>query len=243
MMKSQVSEKHARFVSFSGIDGAGKSSQIKTLFARLTNHGVRVQVITFWDDVAQLKRLREGAGHRLFKGDKGVGAPEAPISRRDKNVRSWPMTCFRIFLYLLDALALRRIVARAGHSQAQLIIFDRYIYDELANLKLNSVLARAYVRLVLKLVPEPDVSLLLDADPMQAHARKPEYPLEFTCLNRQSYMQLSRLVGGMITIPPMSIEDVEREVLSRTLYALSHHAGDRSIGTAAGVTGVRHTAT
>src|SRR6516165_3561258 len=232
MMKSPKSEKRVRLVSFSGIDGAGKSSQIKALFARLNNLGVRVQVITFWENVARLKRLREETGHRLLKGGKGVGSPEAPINRRDKNVRSWPITCLRLFFYLLDALALRRIVTNVGHSPARVIIFDRYIYDELANLKLNNVLARAYVRLIMKLVPEPDVSFLLDADPMEAHARKPEYPPEFTRLNRQSYLLLSGLVGGMTIIPPMSMEDVEREVLSRTLFALSNHPANRSIGVA-----------
>ena len=32
----------------------------------------------YWDDIAQLTSIRESAGHRLFKGDKGVGSPDAP---------------------------------------------------------------------------------------------------------------------------------------------------------------------
>ena len=160
-------------------------------------------MITFWDDVARLKRIREGAGHTLFKGEKGVGSPEKPVNRRDKNVRSWPMSVVRLGLYFVDALSLRSTVARALRSGADFVICDRYIYDELANLNLGNPAARAYVRMIMKLVPRPDVSYFLDADPVAARARKPEYPLDFLHLSRASYFTLIKLIGGITVIPPM----------------------------------------
>ena len=210
-----------RFVSFSGVDGAGKSTQIDRLYARLKQAGLRVRVLRFWDDVARLTRLREGAGHKVFKGEKGIGSPEAPINRRDKNVRGWPMTLFRLFLYFVDALSVRRAVKDALRGTVDFVIFDRYIYDELANLELKNPLIRAYVRTVMKLVPRPDVSFVLDADPDAARARKPEYPVEFIRMNRVAYMDLGLLVGGLTIIPPMVIEAAEREVLRHTLAALA----------------------
>jgi thymidylate kinase len=207
------------FVSFSGMDGAGKSTQIQNLRTRLIEAGLRVSLVTFWDDVARLTQIREVSGHKLFKGEKGVGSPDAPINRRDKNVRSWPMTAVRYFLYFVDALSLRFVAKKALRSEADFIIFDRYAYDELANLTLSNPISRVYVRLVMMLVPRPHVSYLLDADPVQARARKPEYPLEFLYFCRASYMTLSELVGGMTLIPPMPVQDVEREVLR---HALSH---------------------
>src|SRR5580700_8410198 len=121
------------FVSFSGIDGAGKSTQIEALCARLRQDGLRVQVVRFWDEIARLKGIRETTGHKVFKGDKGVGSPEAPINRRDKNVQSWPMTCVRLFIYFVDAVSTRFAAGKAFRSGADLVIFDRYTYDELAN--------------------------------------------------------------------------------------------------------------
>jgi thymidylate kinase len=41
------------FVSFSGIDGAGKSTQIDALCLRLKGDGLRVLLIRFWDDIAR----------------------------------------------------------------------------------------------------------------------------------------------------------------------------------------------
>jgi thymidylate kinase len=210
-----------RFVSFSGIDGAGKSTQIAALSSRLNEVGVRVVEVTFWTDVARLTRIREVTGHTLFKGDKGVGTPTRPVNRRDKNVRSWFLTAVRFGLYLFDAFSLRILVARMLRADADVVIFDRYLYDELANLSLRNGITRLYVRLLLKLVPQPDICYLLDADPILARARKPEYPLDFLFGNRASYLDLSELVGGMTIIPPQPVQDVERQVLQVALAKLS----------------------
>jgi thymidylate kinase len=220
MMRATSKNRQPTFVSFSGMDGAGKSTQIHSLRTRLTDAGLRVSIVTFWDDVARLTQLREVSGHKLFKGDKGVGSPDAPINRRDKNVRSAPMTAVRYFLYFVDAISLRLVVKKALRSDADFIIFDRYAYDELANLNLSNPLARAFVRLVMSFVPKPHVSYLLDADPVAARARKPEYPIDFLYFCRASYMTLSALVGGMAIIPPGSVHEVEREVLQHALRHL-----------------------
>jgi len=209
-----------RFVSFSGVDGAGKSTQINTLRGWLQDQGLRVDTIAFWDHVATLTGIREGAGHKIFKGEKGVGHPDAPVNRRDKNVQSWPMLCVRLVLYAFDAISTRRNVRKALASDADFIIFDRYIYDQFANLKLRNRFVRAYVRWLMKLVPRPDVSYVLDADPMQARARKPEYPLEFIYLNRRAYLDLADLIGGLTIIAPGPVQQMQAEVLRHAFHLL-----------------------
>jgi thymidylate kinase len=207
----------AKIVSFSGIDGAGKSTQIGHLRVSCEAMGLCVHSVIFWEDVARLKSMRETAGHKLFKGDQGVGSPTAPINRRDKNVRSFPMTLVRLFIYLVDALSTRRAAKEALRSDADLVIFDRYIYDELANLTLSNPILRLYARLILLLVPKPDVSYILDADPVQARARKPEYPLDFLIVNRNAYLALSELAGGLDIVPALPIEEVKRVVVETAL--------------------------
>jgi hypothetical protein len=206
-------------VSFSGIDGAGKSTQIDRLRSDLEQRGIRVCILRFWDDIAAMTQLRDEAGRRVFKGEKGIGTPEAPVNRRDKNVRGWPITCLRLVIYFLDALSLRRAYRRAIQSGADFIIFDRYIYDELANLDLDRRTMSAYARIILRLVPEPGVSFFLDADPERARARKPEYPVEFLWFNRNAYLNLA-CMHDLAIIPPGAIETVHVEVLAKSFSLL-----------------------
>ncbi len=183
-------------------------------------------LITFWDDVARLKRIREGAGHKLFKGDAGVGSPETPIERKDKNVRSPLMTLVRLGLYLVDAFSLRKIMNKALRFNADVVIFDRFLWDELANLDLRSSGMRLYIRGVAKLVPWPRISFILDADPEQARARKPEYPLEWLRVNRNAYLALSRVLGGFTIIPPLPILLAKAKVAACVAAVVSPQSSD-----------------
>jgi thymidylate kinase len=205
---------HAKIVSFSGIDGAGKSTQIEALIDYLRKRGFAVKIYTFWDDIVVLSGFRERMSLSVFKGDRGVGSPEKPIIRRDKNVASWYVVTSRLLLYLLDVCGLAVVVSRASAAEADVVIFDRYIYDELANLPLKRRWARFYIRLLLRLAPKPDLALLLDADPDAAWQRKPEYPPEFVERNREAYLRLARLVS-MAVLPPLTIEETTATILSR----------------------------
>jgi thymidylate kinase len=215
-LRKNGEDRHVRTVTFSGIDGGGKSTQIRRLCSRLKERGLRVRVLAFWDDVATLTWLRENTCHAIFKGDKGVGTPADPKNRRDKNVRSPLLTCIRLCLCLLDAVSLCRLMGKVKRSGVDCVIFDRYIYDQFANLNLRNPIVRVYVRAMMLLVPRPDVTFLLDADPFAARQRKPEYPIEFLIQARAAYFLVQDLVGSITTVPPMPPDEVERQVFAHT---------------------------
>ncbi len=198
-------------VSFSGLDGAGKTTQIENLRAYLETHGLKTTLLAFWDNVVVLSRYREGFVHKVFKSERGIGAPDKPVNRRDKNVRGWHVNLARHGLYLLDALNLRRVLARARRSGADVIIFDRYVHDELANLPLEHRLTDSFVKFVAAVAPKPDIAFMLDASPDAARARKPEYPLDFLIDSRQRYHRLAPMVG-MTIIPPLALEAAKEAV-------------------------------
>jgi thymidylate kinase len=131
------------------------------------------------------------------------------------------MTVVRLCIYMADAVSTRSLMKRALRSDADVVIFDRFIYDELANLNLENATMRAYARVIIRFVPQPDISFLLDADPVEARARKPEYPLEFLRFSRRSYFALNDLIGCVTIVAPLPVREVEREVLGRAEAALS----------------------
>ncbi len=199
-------------ISFSGIDGAGKSTQIELLHSSLLQSGLSVLRLAFWDNVVFLPQFRAGVSHKVLRGELGVGAPGKPVHRKDKNARKWYLTLARSPFYLLDVLKLRRVVAQARKSSADVVIFDRYIYDQLANVSGN-LAGRLYARLLLALAPRPDVAYLLDADPAAALARKPEYPLGFLREYRNAYFRLSKMAREIVVIPPSDVEGVQRGIV------------------------------
>ncbi|HVU47101.1 MAG TPA: hypothetical protein VHD85_13305 [Terracidiphilus sp.] len=203
-MRKSGGTNHITIVSFSGIDGAGKSTQIDIVLQRLQQMGMTTKLIRFWDDVAQLTCVRESAGHAFFKGDKGIGSPDAPICRRDKNIRTWPMTCVRMVLYFIDAISARIAIHKIFRDHADFVVFDRYCYDELANLNLRNPVLRIYVQLLMRLIPKLTRSYLLDAYPADAHARKPEYPIDFVYANRAAYLELNKQTQRLTVLAPMN---------------------------------------
>ena len=203
-------------ISFSGIDGAGKSTQIERLTQRLTNESQRVQHVSFWDDVVLLRRLRERTGHAIFKGEKGIGTPERPVRRRDKNVQTWYTAPIRISLCVLDAVGLALLLRKVDRRHdVDVVIFDRYLYDQMANFNLQNGVTHRLVRLILMMIPRPDVGFVLDADPDEACARKPEYPLEFVRRSRNAYLELSKLANMKVVAagsPQATEEFIWREL-------------------------------
>jgi len=201
-------------ISFSGVDGSGKSTQIESLRSALHAAGLTTTLLAFWDNVVVGVKYREGFVHKVYKSERGIGAPGKPVNRRDKNMRGWHLTLARHFLYLLDAINLGLVVARAKKkSGADVLILDRYIYDELSNLNLANPFSRAFVKFVHSFVPRPNVAYLLDADPVKAYERKPEYPVEFMKKCRRAYFDLAALLRSMTVIPAMDLPAAKLAVL------------------------------
>jgi thymidylate kinase len=200
-------------ITFSGIDGAGKTTQIEQLALCLEKQGLRVLRLSFWDHVAVWSKLRAEVGHRsLDSRDADSTAPNSFSARNNKHVRKWYLTAARSGMYLLDVARLRRLLAGEEIKKHDVIIFDRFIYDQFANISSQSLAARIYGKILLQLAPVPDLAFVLDASPAAAFARKPEYPLAFVFKNRLSFLHLRELIPQLIIIPDGCREEVANAI-------------------------------
>jgi thymidylate kinase len=204
-------------VTFSGIDGAGKTTQIESVSAQLLGLGYRVARVAFWDDVAVLPKFRAGVSLRVLQ--KQPGPQQSVPLRNDKNVRTWYLTLVRAVFYVLDCLHLRSVVLRLKAGNSDFVIFDRYIYDQVVQIRARHWLARRYIQLLIALAPTPNFAFILDASPNDAFSRKPEYPLSFIHEYRQAFLGLRRFAPELTVIAPASIEDVQQRILACLLLS------------------------
>ena len=217
-------------ITFSGIDGAGKSTQIEKLRQYLAAERIPVEQMAFWDHIAVFRGARSGFSRHVLQSDGSVGSPERPAARRDKNLQSWPLFLGRSILHVLDVFNLWRVV-RKKRNAGTIIIFDRYIYDQLAALPMRHWWARGFARVLLHIAPKPDLSYLLDAVPEDARARKPEYPLEFMRKYRSSYLELCTL-AGLELIPAGDPDRVHMAVVERFAACLQRESAEAEVSSA-----------
>ena len=119
----------------------------------------------------------------------------------------------RQVFYLFDAIRLRRIVSQLRTGDHDFVIFDRYLYDQLAQLHSRRWLARTYIQWLVGLAPSPEFAFILDAHPDEAFSRKPEYPLDFMYRYRRAFLGLPEFIPRLVVIGPSSVENVRQVIL------------------------------
>ena len=220
-MSPDKQAQHSRpfLITFSGIDGAGKSTQIDHLTSCLQKRNLRVLRLSFWDDAAVWARFRSRLGQSAINIYCPAKAGEPVSPKNHKHIRRWYLTAVRLALYILDVVRLRHLLTTAA-VRGDVIIFDRYVYDQLANIYSYSSLTRAYIQLLLRQTPRPDLAFIIDTSPDEAFARKPEYPLDFIYKNRRSFLQLREFCPELIRISGNALEAVKSEILAHLRQTL-----------------------
>jgi thymidylate kinase len=149
-------------LSFTGIDGAGKSSVVEHIGSSdflKTTEGTRVAYFgnhSFW--IPGLAR-----GFARYRRSKGLGVIVLGLSVIDRKLR------------IIPALAARR--------SGRIVLCDRYFYDQNVSDPTENYLRgktlKAIVNPFVSWIPAlPDVGFYLRVDPAVALARKPEHSLE-----------------------------------------------------------------
>lgn len=161
-----------KIITFSGVDGSGKSTQLERLQKSLENTGEKT---SYFHAVAWSLPQR---AKRLFarKSDK-PGEAKAVIKSSGLGV------ILRKIILLIDILRFRRHIRQLERAGIKHLLSDRYFYDSLVNIAYldGTSLDTAYARLAAKLIPKPDQAFFLRATPEQVMRREraPEQGLNY----------------------------------------------------------------
>ena len=194
-------------ITFSGLDGAGKSTLIEWLRLALEEQRHQVAVLHLEHNVgvyAAVRRLRDGVA-RLTRRSSGsppsVAAPgggrRATLLRRIRDAVVWSKVVRRV-IYPLDVVVFLCYRAYLEGIRGRVLIMDRYFYDILVDV--SSTGARRWIRWLKRITPTPTLPLLLDTGPEQAYARKGEYSVEYLRDRWTAYGEVFPWVRGGVRL-------------------------------------------
>jgi thymidylate kinase len=198
-------------VTFSGLDGAGKSTIIARLRASLEARGRKVTVLTMYDDVGVYAWIRKARDRlrRRAPAAKGGGAARVVSTLRSARTKR--------VVYLVDLVAFLGYRLWIEGVRRRVLVLDRYFYDSLADVADGR--RWGYVRFFLKLAPTPTAPILVDTSPEESYKRKGEYSVEHLARRRAVYHEIFRRVRRPVIVPNERLEDtvraIEAEVLRR----------------------------
>ncbi|HEY0079665.1 MAG TPA: hypothetical protein VGB73_13710 [Pyrinomonadaceae bacterium] len=235
-------------ITFSGLDGAGKTTLIECLRESLEQRGVGVSVAHMYYDVGcsaclrfVLRKLGRSSASverspllskasEASKASKGATRAHAPREfeeerggkstlRRVGSALIWNRT-LRLCVYPLDVLLFLARRLYAERLKGRVLIMDRYFYDTLVDVSGGR---KGYAaRLLWLLTPKPTLPVYLDISAEEAHARKPEHGVEHLRRRRLSYQGVVRRVPGMLVVEAGDdLGSTRRSLEKRVLELLS----------------------
>jgi thymidylate kinase/glycosyltransferase involved in cell wall biosynthesis len=179
-------------VVLSGLDGAGKSTQVQLLVDELRGRGLCVETLWCrWDPLVvkpairllgTLSRRRGGALYTNGAASAaGAGAPgRSSVAERRRSIRARLLASpvfamvWRALMVIDYGVRLSPRVRRA-RRRTDVLLLDRYWHDVLVDYSFGRELADP-PRLLTRLLPEPDGVVILDVDEDAALQRKKDTP-------------------------------------------------------------------
>ncbi|HZY47039.1 MAG TPA: hypothetical protein VFE96_04505 [Candidatus Bathyarchaeia archaeon] len=166
-------------VTLSGTHGTGKSTNAGKCYYLLNKRGFRFSYLRHQD-------LLDPLGFIIRRVSRILGFKSATDLERLEPVRILS-SVYYLFIYLpllAGGIGVRRVL---GYST----VADRYLYDLMAGSWGNGI-SVPMERLLVRVVPSPDVSFVFDADVKRILDDRPEHTFEYIMNEKAQY---SKLVG------------------------------------------------
>lgn len=171
-------------ISFSGIDGSGKTTQALRLVSSLKKRNIKVQYIHIikWT-------LMNKIGRKLSR------SIHVKTEKKGSNFNRFMslVIIFRKLVMLTDIFRFYISFNFSANARNKIFIFDRYFYDIGVQAIYNGIMGNRLESIYWKFVPEPTIAILLDISPELAQQREKEHSSEYFQLKRKLYSNRENL--------------------------------------------------
>jgi thymidylate kinase len=221
-------------ITFSGLDGSGKSSLIEFLKISLEERNQCVAVFHMEHEVglyAYLQSIRDlispvttQRADRQPKRELERSSPRKSQTGRLKAAIShgrytlvWNKPLRRC-VYLVDLLIFLFYRLYVEKIKKQILIMDRYFYDRLVDVAIEKAW---HLKLLALLTPTPTLPFYLDISAEEAYARKAEFSVEYLRKRRAAYQRVFPLIPSSIVVTSgndlgTTARSLEEMVMERT---------------------------
>ena len=196
-------------VVFLGPDGSGKSTVIRQIATELAPAFRQTEVLHLRPRLG----LRSGGGNPVT--DPHSRAPRGRVA-----------STLKVLYFVFDYLVGYLLRIRPMLVASTLVLFDRYYHDLLVDPRRYRYGGSMWLaRAVARIIPRPDLWVLLDAPPEVLRSRKQEVSLGELRRQRAAYRELAGGLGGLsnsiVVDADRDLEDVVSEVATQVLAVRS----------------------
>ena len=202
-------------ISFSGIDGTGKTTQITKLVNRFRGMMIPAQSGRgLWSPKISYPLM--GVLY-LLKGWRRKDYQKSRILRKIWN-----------YIVILDFLWIYFFNIKKHLLVGKTVFCDRYVYDLIATLMHDGLYNEQASRVLLKLAPQPDLAFVLDIPAEVSDSRKDdtqgwlderevgESALEYLKIMRENFMRISKSLDIPIVDATREVNEIHEELFNKS---------------------------
>jgi len=213
-------------VSFSGIDGTGKTTQINKLVNRFKGMMIPAQYgRCLWSPKVSYPLM---GVLFVLKGWRRKDYRKSRILRKVWN-----------YIVILDFLYIYFFNIKKHLLVGKTVFCDRYVYDLIATLMHDGLYNESASKILLKLAPQPDLVFMLDIPADVSDSRKDdtqgwlderkveEGALEYLEIMRENFMAISKSLNIPIINATKGIDEMHEEFFNKSLETYKNKATDK----------------
>jgi hypothetical protein len=195
-------------ITVSGMVGSGKTTAVRGIASFAKARGLVTHAHRFQSLPCINLRPRRASDERNSGTVAGRPKEAVPATRWAGYARK-RLGLIAVTVFVARVLAFR-IYRRTVWKADECHVLNRYFYDSLSHYRPRSSVERMYYRLILALIPRPDLAILVTANPTTIAARRPAYATAYIELVGESYRQIASQIHDLIEVPTDADGTAER---------------------------------
>jgi len=214
--KNKNKKDQVLIISLSGMDGTGKSTHAKVLKGKLDHFGIPSTIIwTRWRPIITYPFM--GLVYVLKR------------YRRKDYHKSKLLRKIWAYLTILDFVYIYLFKIKTHLFKGRVVICDRYIHDHIAELMHDGIYNESAVKLLLKRIPNPDISFIFDVPVNTAMMRKnntqdvlnswkfEENAEEYLSEQRQNYLEVANSLKIPVLDSTKGFSELNEEIFNKIM--------------------------